>query len=148
MIEYNGNKYNSKAEVVRDLFSQGKLTLDPYSKKKVADELGMTIQTVHATLKKLMGGTSTPRKLKSLAVMTKDTTTHTRAPRESVITVIASGIKKDSDDKEITGKKIKVSWAPNPWGLPVTDPVTYVIDDNFHGDVYYYPDEVEDLFPV
>jgi len=57
MPYYKGTYYDSKAAVVRAMYADGSLTTSPEDKKRVAAELGMTVQTVHATLVKIIGKT-------------------------------------------------------------------------------------------
>ena len=50
MIVYKDKEYGSKAAVVRAMFDAGDMDNSPDQKKRVALLLGMTVQTVHATL--------------------------------------------------------------------------------------------------
>ena len=50
---YNGVQYDSKAAIVRAMFMAGDIDNSPDQKKRVATLLGMTVQTVHATLVKM-----------------------------------------------------------------------------------------------
>jgi hypothetical protein len=52
MITFRNKEYGSKADVVRSMFDSGDVTMESNSKKLLAKELGMTVQTVHATLVK------------------------------------------------------------------------------------------------
>lgn len=53
MITYKGTSYDSKAAVVRAMFLAGDIDNSSEQKKRVAILLGMTVQTVHATLVKM-----------------------------------------------------------------------------------------------
>lgn len=55
MITYKGVNYDSKASIVRAMFLAGDMDNSPEQKKRVAAMLGMTVQTVHATLVKMNG---------------------------------------------------------------------------------------------
>lgn len=55
MIVYKDTAYDSKAAVVRAMFLAGDMDNSPEQKKRVAILLGMTVQTVHATLAKMNG---------------------------------------------------------------------------------------------
>lgn len=55
MIVYKDTAYDSKAAVVRAMFVAGDMDNSPEQKKRVALLLGMTVQTVHATLVKMDG---------------------------------------------------------------------------------------------
>jgi len=55
MIVYKGSEYDSKASIVRAMFRSGDMDDSPEQKKRVANLLGMTVQTVHATLVKMNG---------------------------------------------------------------------------------------------
>jgi hypothetical protein len=94
------------------------LTNESYSKKQIAKELGITIQTVHATLAKVIESCSD--KVKLVGKKNK---------------VVEAVIIKEGD--EVIGskdKKIKITWAPNQWGLPITNPPTYIIDPTYNGE--------------
>jgi SprT protein len=58
MITYKNTEYDSKAAVVRAMFLAGDMDNSPDQKKRVAALLGMTVQTVHATLVKMNGKTN------------------------------------------------------------------------------------------
>jgi len=55
MPYYKKQYFDSKAAVVRAMYADGSMTTSPEDKKRVAKELGMTVQTVHATIVKLSG---------------------------------------------------------------------------------------------
>jgi predicted DNA-binding protein YlxM (UPF0122 family) len=120
---YNGKEYNSKAEIIRELFNNGKLKNESYSKKEIAKELGISVQTVHATLIKVIEGSGTEEKKVKLV--------SAKGKTEEIIILHGNEEAVGVNNK----KKIKVSWAPNPWNLPITNPPTYVIDPNFKGDI-------------
>ena len=61
MPYYKKQYYNSKAAVVRAMYADGSMTTSPEDKRRVAKELGMTVQTVHATIVKLMKKTLAPK---------------------------------------------------------------------------------------
>ena len=50
MIVYKGSEYDSKAGIVRAMFRSGDMDDSPEQKKRVANLLGMTVQTVHAKI--------------------------------------------------------------------------------------------------
>lgn len=68
-IVYKDTAYTSKAAVVRAMYAAGELDNSPEQKKRVANLLGMTVQTVHATIIKILvdkrvqelGGIPTPK---------------------------------------------------------------------------------------
>ena len=116
---YKGKSYNSKADLIRELYDEGKLSNDSISKKNVAKDLGITVQTVHATLIKILD--KSPSKIETVGKLGR--------PSKAVIIT--------SDNIDITeGKRIEVTWAPNVWGLPITNPPIVVIDKTFKGDIF------------
>ena len=129
MFEYNGKEYKSKAEVVRQLFDEGVINMTPQSKKKIADELGMTIQTVHATLVKHNKTETKPKQSKKV-----------KANKTIVNNLIkeTKEIKRVDEENSIKNKhRFKVTFAPNPWGLPITTPPMIVEDENFTEETLY-----------
>jgi SprT protein len=57
MVTFKNRNFESKAEAVRWYASTGVLSITDVQRKKiVANELGMTVQTVHATLKAYING--------------------------------------------------------------------------------------------
>jgi hypothetical protein len=118
-ITYQGKDYHSKSDLIKELYETGKLSNDILSKKQIAKELNINFLTVQITLDKIVQN-NTP---KILSVNKKG--------KESEVLVFRH-------DEETTnkGKRIKVTWAPNQWDLPITNPPLYVIDNNFKGDVY------------
>lgn len=132
-FEYNGNVYGSKAAVVRDLYDAGEITMDVQSKKDIASKLQMTVQTVHATLTKHIGivKVSKPEKnTKITPAIDQSINKSTHKTKNRVVII-------DDQDPEKQNKLksnehvIKVTWAPNQWSLPVTNPPIEVIDKNY-----------------
>ena len=124
-IIYEGKEYKSKADLLRNLYEIGKLKNDSYSKNQIAKELGIAVQTVHATLIKVLENCS--NKVKSVIVK-KDKEGKIKEKIHDVI-IVRHG-------EEIVGNKgklIKIICAPNQWGLPITNPPIYVIDPSFKG---------------
>ena len=70
MIVYKDTEYDSKAAVVRAMFLTGDMDNSPDQKKRVAALLGMTVQTVHATLVKMNDKPSVPNVPKIIATLT------------------------------------------------------------------------------
>jgi hypothetical protein len=139
MFSYQGKEYSSKASVVRDMYDCGEISLDAVSKKKVANDLGMTVQTVHATIVNYIA---------KKGLITKDdsdSSTKINVAKVQVKNKIEKVIKlknlktifiNDNSDEIKTelmkdDNRIAVTWAPNQWGLPVTNPPLYVIDENY-----------------
>jgi len=125
---YEGKEFNSKAELIRSLYDSGKLKNDNLSKKQIAKELKITVQTVHATLTKVLEESS--NKIQSVS------------KRGKISDVIIIRSDENFLDK---GKRIKICCAPNKWGLPITYPPTYVIDDNYKGDEFIQPENNTNL---
>jgi len=128
-FNYRGKEYGSKADAVRNLYDAGLIDMSANAKKDIAEKLGMTVQTVHATLKKYIGGSAinktaktNPKKTKKIAKISK--------PKKSRKHAIILSNKKDKSKYE--GERILVTWAPNKWGLPVCNPPIEVIDDNYN----------------
>ncbi|MFW6120568.1 MAG: hypothetical protein ACOC80_06665 [Petrotogales bacterium] len=145
MFKYRDKEYSSKAAVVRELYDSGQASLDISHKKKLAEELDMTIQTVHATIMKHIKKMKKPEKTekKVTPVVTqvkkkvKDRSSNKRGP-------IFINDEKEEVKEELMKDdgRIAITWAPNQWGLPVTNPPMYVIDDNYDPD---WQPEPEDL---
>jgi hypothetical protein len=123
---YEGKEYKSKCTLIRELFEKGVITNDIKSKKKMANELKITVQTVHAAInyKKVLK----PKSIK----------------KESFIVQSQSIIKEDSIEKKENiikshmtifqskdPHRIAITWTPNPWGLPVSNPPQIVVDYNW-----------------
>jgi len=142
MFSFNGKEYGSKAEVVRELYDQGKLTLAAPDKKRVAEELGMTVQTVHATLVKYLGNTKpagyVPAKRAKIAPSAGEENTDNRlnqkmARVKSTNRPIFIADKSEEVQIELMKdkRKIPILFAPNQWGMPTSVPPLYVIDNNY-----------------
>lgn len=52
MFTHKGQQFKSKAAIVRYMLDNGEMTTSPNDKNRVAKYLGMTVQTVHATIMK------------------------------------------------------------------------------------------------
>ena len=150
MFMYQNKEYGSKAEVVRLLYDQGKLTLTATDKKRVADELGMTTQTVHATLIKYLSGgkvsTSKEPKVKKITPAVEQATNRLNQKMGRVLSSegpIFIADKSEEVQVELMKRndKIAITCAPNQWGAPVTNPPLYVIDPNYDPDWIPSPDE-------
>jgi len=140
MFEYKGKEYNSKSSVVVERYKLGLTSLDPTHKKEIAEELGMTVQTVNQAIQKYIKAIGSP-------ILTKPIK-HKVTP--SVTQAVKKKVKKLQNDSEpifindatpevklelmLDPRKIAITIAPNQWGLPVTDPPMYVIDDNYDPD--------------
>jgi hypothetical protein len=156
MFTYQNKEYGSKAEVVRSLYDQGKITLNASDKKRVADEIGMTIQTVHATLVKYIGGgkvsTLKEPKAKKITPAVEQATNRLKQKMGRVLSSedpIFIRDKSDEVQEELMSRKDKIviTNAPNQWGMPVVEPPLYVIDPNYDPDWIPPPDEsVEKLW--
>jgi hypothetical protein len=137
---FNDKEYSSKAAVVRELYDSGKASLDASFKKKIAIELGMTVQTVHATImnhitKKGLttnNKSDSPTKISLAEVQAKNKLEQKVAKAKSSKTIFIND-KSDEVKKELMkdDKRIAVTFAPNQWVLPVTVPPLYVIDENY-----------------
>ena len=129
MINYKDKEYQSKAHIVRELYDLGIVSMSAESKKQIAKELEMTVQTVHATIKKHLGTVSTPSaKPVPIKIPVE------KNPKARKYAIILSD---KEDPSKYEGKRILITYAPNHWGLPVTNPPMEVIDDN------YDPNEIE-----
>jgi len=142
-VVYDGKEYKSKADLIRNLFEIGKLKNETHSKKELAKELGITVQTVHATLVKVLETCS--NKVKSVIV---------KKGKEGKIEKKVHDVIIVRHGEEVVGNKgklIKIIWAPNQWGLPITNPPIYVIDPSFKGKDNYVleeknPTNMDELF--
>jgi len=150
MFTYQNKDYGSKAEVVRELYNQGKITLTSTDKKRVADELGMTVQTVHATLIKFIGGgkVSTPREPKAKKITPAVEQATARLNQKMGRVLSSEGpIFIDDKSEEVQVElmkhkdKIAIVHSPNQWGMPVINPPLYVIDPNYDPEWIPSPDE-------
>lgn len=126
-IEYNGENYESKAEVCRLMYDNGEVKMDADSKKKAAAFLGMTVQTVHATLKKYLEKkgelpASEPRSKKNKSNAVKVATAiepEFQADDGRDPTDDGDGYDKYSRPKK---GQIFITSVPNKYGLPITNP--------------------------
>lgn len=135
MFVYNDKEYSSKAEVVRELYDLGKTSLAANHKKELAEKLGMSVQTVHATIMKHIGQAKSPKESTGKTVVPavvqakKKLETKTKSGKAIFIN--------EEDDVDVkkelmkNERRIEVNFAPNQWGLPITNPPTYVIDPNY-----------------
>jgi len=138
MFVYNGKEYGSKASVVRELYDMGQTSLDAGHKKELAEKLGMTVQTVHATIMKHIGQASPKPKTEKTVV---PAITQAKKKLQEKVNKVKGKTKgtifvndKDDEVKEELMKdpnRIAVTFAPNQWGLPITTPPMYVIDENY-----------------
>lgn len=156
MFTYQSKEYGSKAEVVRSLYDQGKITLTVSDKKRVADELGMTIQTVHATLVKYIGGdkVSTPKETRTKKITPAVEQAINRLKQKMGRVLSSEGTifisdKSEEVQAELMKRKDKIAIidAPNQWGMPITSPPIYVIDPNYDPDwIPNLDEEIERLW--
>lgn len=156
MFMYQNKEYGSKADVVRLLYDQGKITLTATDKKRVADELGMTIQTVHATLIKYVDNGKVPSpkdpKVKKITPAIEQATARLNQKMGRVLSSEGPIFIRDKSEEvqeELMNRKDKIAIvnSPNQWGMPVTNPPLYVIDPNY--DPYWNDpplDEIEKLW--
>lgn len=150
MFAYQNKEYGSKAEVIRTLYDQGKLTLTAQDKKRVADELGVSVQTVHATLIKYVGNSNPPSaKVAREKKVTPAVVQATNRLNQKLGRVLSSEgpififDKSEEVQAELMKRedKIAIVDSPNQWGMPVTNPPLYVIDPNYEPDWFPPPDE-------
>jgi len=149
MFVYKNKEYGSKAEVVRELYNLGETSLNSNDKKKLAEELGMTVQTVHATIMKFIGKAKGPKsdkpkkKIDVAVVQAKNKLNQKVTTAKSTKAPIFINDTSDEVKKELMKdpNKIAVTWAPNQWGLSITVPPLYVIDENFDPDWIEPPEE-------
>jgi hypothetical protein len=136
MITYKNKEFSSKAEAVRYAFDAGIISMNANEKKAIAKELGMTPQTVHATLVKHTGVI----KISKPEGEVKVKAAKTQAIKKATNAVTSGNVVYLNDkDKEVQDilksqenkHRFKVTNTPNPWGLPVTDPYLEVIDERF-----------------
>jgi len=147
---FEGKEYGSKAAVVRDLYDAGEISMASDSKKSIAEKLGMTVQTVHATLvKHTMGAVkvSKPADGKTPTIKPAIQQAVQTAKNRSKGKAIFINDKSEELQKELKKdpNRIKVTWAPNQWGLPVTNPPLEVIDDNYDPNWLPPPEESVDM---
>ncbi|MFW6219785.1 MAG: hypothetical protein ACOC1O_01560 [bacterium] len=135
MFVYNGVEYKSKAEAVRKYYDMGKIKDTPESKKKWAKKFGMSVQSVHGRIKNHLLKTDKKHKSKNLKtnIEKKIVEKIVQKKYNGKRTVFPNNTESESK-KEIFNSdpnKIYITWAPNPWGLPVTEPPIPVIDPKF-----------------
>ena len=143
MFTYKDKDYGSKAEVVRELYDQGKVTLSVVDKKRVANELGMSVQTVHATIIKYIinikpsGNKIIKTEKITPAIIQVNNKLNLKLSR------VRSGrgpifIRDKSEEVQVELmkdlNKIEIWYAPNQWAMPVTNPHMFVIDENYDPD--------------
>jgi len=126
----------------------GRTSLDAGEKKVLAEKLGMSVQTVHATIMKHIGKAGTPKPKTGKTVV--PAITQVKKILEQKVTK-AKSVKgpvyindKDDEVKEELMKdpnRIAVTFAPNQWGLPITNPPMYVIDENYNPNWQPKPEE-------
>lgn len=147
MITYQNKEYNSSADAIRSLYIDGVVTLDAPSKKKLADELHISVQTVHATITKYLAKSIVkPEKTIKISAAVVQAT---KKLNEKVTRVRSSnGIIMINDKPEELREEllrdkncIAVKVSPNQWNLPVTNPTLYLIDENCQRDWKPEPDD-------
>ena len=137
MFMFKGVEFGSKADVVRSLYNKGEVTLDASSKKDCATALEMTVQTVHATITKMLAASGKkPEKTRkvNMAVVQADNRLNQKVARaRSTEGVIFINDKPDEVREELMKDKnrIAITVAPNQYDLPVTEPPLYVIDPDY-----------------
>ena len=148
MFVYMDKEYGSKAEVVRELYDTGRTSLDAGEKKVLAEKLGMTVQTVHATIMKHIGkaGTQKPKTGKTFTpaiTQVKKKLGQKVTKAKSVKGPVYINDKDDEVKEELMKdpNRIAVTFAPNQWGLPITTPPMYVIDENYDPNWVEPPEE-------
>ena len=137
MIFYNNKEYSSKTEVVRELYLQGKITISASDKKKIANELQITVQTVHATIQKLLPKLNS-KKDSSIKITPAVEQAIARLNQKMGRVLSSEGPifisdKSEEVQEELMKRKDKIAIlnSPNQWGMPVTNPPMYVIDPNY-----------------
>jgi hypothetical protein len=135
MFVYKNKEYKSKADAVRNLFDLGETSLNTKDKKILATNLNMTVQTVHATIMKHIGKTNhNPKNKIDLSVI------QIQKKLDEKISKFKNSNKPifiNDQNPEIKSElmknpnKIAVKWSPNQWGIPITQPPIYVIDENY-----------------
>jgi hypothetical protein len=144
MFVYIGKEYASKADVVRELYDLGQISLDVNQKKELAEKLDMTVQTVHATIMKHIGKSSNVQKPSQTIT---PALTQIKSKVEKVKSLTKGSLFINDKDDEVRAELMKdsnricVDFAPNQWGLPVTNPPMYVIDENYNPDWNPPPEE-------
>lgn len=113
-ITYGDKTYNSKSDLITELFNLGKLTNNILSIQQLSKELNITTQTIQLTLNKITETNSN-----------KITEVN---PKGKVSEIVVIRANEETSNK---GKQIKITYAPNKWGLPITNPPIYVIDKNY-----------------
>ncbi len=118
MFEFEGKSYDSKADCIRWLYDEGEVKMDSTSKKAMAKRLGITVQTVHATLVKHVG----PSK-KSNVVKVKDDkkeSKQVKVEKAKVKQIFATY--KGMEFPLSPQGRLLITQSPNPFDLPVTNP--------------------------
>ena len=132
---YKEVEFKSKAEAVRVFYDKGKLLDTPDSKKKWAKEFGMSVQSVHGRIKNHLVKMNKNQNTKNLKqnIEKKIVENVVNKKYNGKRAVFPNNTESESK-KEIYSSdpnRIYVTWAPNPWGLPVTTPPIPVIDPKF-----------------
>ena len=132
MFIYDNKEYKSKAAAVRDLYDAGLIENTPESKKIWAVKLEMAVQSVHGRIKNHIAkvGEKTP----IVNEIEKNIIENVVAKRYKGKKPVFPNDTESETKKELykaDPNKIFVTWAPNPWGLPVSNPPIPVIDNRF-----------------
>ncbi len=135
MFIFESTEYSSKADLIRELYKSGRITMKPESKKLWAEKLEITVSTIHATIVKFTDPdySDKPKKIKPLALIQLEDkielVKHSKKP------IFLNDISDELRSELMNSTyKIAVNFAPNQWGLPVVNPVIYVIDENYDKD--------------
>lgn len=135
MFTYCGKEYDSKAAVIRKKYEIGELTLSIIDKKRVADELGVSVPTVHATLVKFLGMGNVKKSEKIIPSITQASNrlNQKMSKVRSTDGIIFINDKSDEVREELMKdpNKIYITVAPNQWSLPVIDPPLCIIDKDY-----------------
>jgi hypothetical protein len=150
MFVFKGKEYSSKAEVVRELYNAGEVTLSAQSKKDVAVALEMTIQTVHATIMKILGKNGCQKKSEKVHKIIPAITQANDRLNQKIARVRSSEgaifINDKSDEVKVELMKDvnchAIKFAPNQYGLPICNPPLYVIDENYDPEWIPTPEEL------
>jgi len=139
---YKGMNFNSKAHVIHYMYDNSELTNDADSKKKASEQLNITVQAVYAILKKYIN--SKPKIVDSPKLKTANKTIEIRTSeinlKRNVEPFKEQIIKNSKEISENNIHRFFVTYAPNPWKLPITNPPMQVIDERFNNTMNKYPE--------
>jgi hypothetical protein len=147
---YQGKEYSSKAAIIRDLYDSGKVSMKSDDKKRIAAELGISVPTVHATLVHHLGLAT--KHSKKPSTVTPAITQIQEKVNQRIVRNSSNPIFLNDKSSEVRAELMKdsrviaITYAPNQWGMPTTNPPLLVIDDGYDPNWEPESDTIERLW--